>query len=66
MSTSPFIRPDGRVTLAAPTNTRLEVCVPTRSPLVWIRDQQRKLECQARETPASSLSVSHHVWGGAT
>ena len=36
--------PDGRVTLAAPTNTRLEVArAYAISKLVWIRDQQRNL-----------------------
>ena len=57
--------PDGRVTLAAPTNTRLEVArAYAISKLVWIRDQQRKLECQARETPRQFVErESHHVWG---
>lgn len=57
--------PDGRVTLAAPTNTRLEVArAYAISKLVWIRDQQRKLECQARETPRQFVGrESHHVWG---
>jgi hypothetical protein len=57
--------PDGRVTLAAPSNTRFEV---TRayaiSKLVWIRAQQRKLECQAREAPRLFIDrESHYVWG---
>lgn len=57
--------PDGRVTLAAPTNTRLEVArAYAISKLVWIRDQQKKLECQARETPRQFVErESHHVWG---
>lgn len=57
--------PNGRVTLAAPTNTRLEVArAYAISKLVWIRDQQRKLECQARETPRQFIErESHHVWG---
>lgn len=57
--------PDGRVTLAAPTNTRLEVArAYAISRLVWIRDQQRKLECQARETPRQFVErESHQVWG---
>ena len=57
--------PDGRVTLAAPTNTRLEVArAYAISKLVWIRDQQRKLECQARETPRQFVErESHYVWG---
>ena len=37
--------PEGRVTLAAPTSTRLEVArAYAISKLGWIRDQQRKLE----------------------
>ena len=44
--------PEGRVTLAAPKETRLEVArayAITR--LSWIREQQEKLRGQARETP---------------
>jgi predicted metal-dependent hydrolase len=57
--------PDGRVTLATPINTRLEV---TRayaiSKLSWIREQQEKLERQARETPRQFIErESHYVWG---
>lgn len=57
--------PDGRVTLAAPTNTRLEVArAYAISKLVWIREQQRKLESQARETPRQFVErESHYVWG---
>lgn len=57
--------PDGRVTLAAPTNTRLEVArAYAISKLIWIREQQRKLECQARETSRQFVErESHHVWG---
>lgn len=57
--------PDGRVTLAAPTNTRLEVArAYAISKLLWIRDQQKKLECQARETPRQFVErESHYVWG---
>ena len=57
--------PDGRVTLAAPANTRLEVArAYAISKLVWIRAQQRKLEYQARETPRQFVErESHHVWG---
>lgn len=57
--------PDGRVTLAAPINTRFEVArAYAISKLVWIREQQRKLECQARETPRQFIErESHHVWG---
>lgn len=57
--------PEGRVTLAAPTNTRLEVArAYAISKLIWIREQQRKLEYQARETPRQFVErESHHVWG---
>jgi predicted metal-dependent hydrolase len=57
--------PDGRVTLAAPTNARLEVArAYAISKLIWIREQQRKLECQARETPRQFVErESHHGWG---
>lgn len=57
--------PDGRVTLAAPTNTRLEVArAYAISKLAWIREQQRKLERQARETPRQFIErESHYVWG---
>lgn len=57
--------PDGRVTLAAPTNTRLEVArAYAISKLMWIREQQKKLEGQARETPRQFVGrESHHVWG---
>ncbi|MDP3189279.1 M48 family metallopeptidase [Limnobacter sp.] len=57
--------PDGRVTLAAPINTRLEVArAYAISKLMWIREQQKKLEGQARETPRQFVGrESHHVWG---
>ena len=57
--------PNGRVTLVAPNATRLEVArAYAVSKLVWIREQQRKLECQARETPRQFVErESHHVWG---
>ena len=57
--------PDGRVTLATPSNTRLEVArAYAISKLIWIREQQKKLECQARETPRQFVErESHHVWG---
>lgn len=57
--------PDGRVTLAAPSNTRLEVArAYAISKLIWIREQQRKLDSQARETPRKFVErESHYVWG---
>lgn len=57
--------PDGRVTLVAPADTRLEVArayAITR--LAWIRDQQARLRAQARETPRRFVTrESHYVWG---
>lgn len=57
--------PDGRVTLAAPNNTRLEVVrAYAISKLAWIRSQQQKLTNQARETPRQFIErESHYVWG---
>lgn len=57
--------PDGRVTLVAPTTTRLEVARAFAiSKLPWIRDQQRSLRQQARETPRQFIGrESHYVWG---
>ena len=46
--------PEGRVTLVAPSGTRLEVArAYAISKLSWIRAQQKKLDNQARETPSS-------------
>jgi predicted metal-dependent hydrolase len=57
--------PSGRVTLVAPTGTRLEVArAYAISRLGWIRDQQAKLSAQARETPRRLLErESHYLWG---
>ncbi len=57
--------PDGRVTLAAPTTTRLEVArAYAISKLGWIREQRRKLAAQARETPRQFVTrESHYLWG---
>ncbi len=57
--------PDGRVTLSVPRTTRLEVVrAYAISKLVWIREQQRKLGNQARETPRQFIErESHYVWG---
>jgi len=57
--------PDGRVTLVAPSSTRLEV---TRAYAItrlgWIRAQQRKLAAQARETPREFIErETHYIWG---
>lgn len=57
--------PNGRVTLVAPTSTRLEVArAYAISKLSWIHDQQAKLQAQARETPRQFVErESHHLWG---
>lgn len=57
--------PNGRVTLVAPTGTRLEVArAYAASRLGWIRDQQSRLRAQARETPRRYVSrETHYVWG---
>lgn len=57
--------PEGRVTLAVPTSTRLEVArAYAISRLGWIREQQGKLEAQAREAPRQFVErESHFVWG---
>jgi predicted metal-dependent hydrolase len=57
--------PDGRVTLSAPSSTRLEVArAYAISRLGWIRLQREKLNNQARETPREFVErESHYLWG---
>jgi len=57
--------PEGRVTLVAPRSTRIEVArAYAISRLGWIREQQSKLEAQAREAPRQFVErESHYVWG---
>ncbi|WP_310450854.1 SprT family zinc-dependent metalloprotease [Sulfuritalea sp.] len=57
--------PRGRVTLVAPTGTRLEVVRAFAiTKLGWIRDQQAKLLGQAREKPRRFIErESHYLWG---
>src|SRR5215203_6767325 len=57
--------PSGRVTLSAPKTTRLEVArAYAISKLGWIREQQKKLVNQARETPRQFVNrESHSLWG---
>jgi predicted metal-dependent hydrolase len=57
--------PYGRVTLVAPTNTRLDVArAYAVSKLPWIRGQQQQLIQQARETPRQLVErESHFLWG---
>src|SRR5258705_5871766 len=57
--------PGGRVTLVAPTGTRLEVArAYAVSRLGWIRNQQAKLREQERETLRQFIGrESHCLWG---
>lgn len=57
--------PSGRVTLSAPTATRLEVArAYAISKLGWIRQQQSKFRSQSRETPRKFIErESHYLWG---
>ncbi|EXJ15842.1 M48 family metallopeptidase [Imhoffiella purpurea] len=57
--------PEGRVTLVAPNETRLEVArAYAITKLGWIRAQQTELRNQARETPREFVErESHHLWG---
>src|SRR5687767_3933010 len=57
--------PDGRVTLTAPSTTRLDVArAYAISRLGWIRQQQVKMKSQARETPRRYVErESHYLWG---
>ena len=57
--------PSGRVTLVAPQGTRSEVArAYAISKLGWIRDQQAKMQDQARETARLFVErESHYLWG---
>ena len=57
--------PTGRVTLVAPTGTRLEVARAFAiTKLGWIRNQQTQLLSQVRETPRQFVErESHYLWG---
>lgn len=57
--------PAGRVTLAAPKTTRLEVArAYAISKLGWIRNQQERLRNQTREAPRRFIErESHFLWG---
>ena len=57
--------PTGRVTISAPSRMTLDtIRVFAISKLGWIRQQQRKLQEQERETPREYLDrESHYVWG---
>lgn len=57
--------PDGRVTLVAPSATRLDVArAYAISRLSWINEQKKKLNDQARESPRQFIErESHYLWG---
>lgn len=57
--------PSGRVTLATPRATPLDVArAYAITKLRWIRRQQEKLQRQARETPRRFVGrESHYLWG---
>lgn len=57
--------PTGRVTIAAPLRHSLDTLrVFAISKLAWIRQQQKKLNEQERETPREYLNrESHYLWG---
>ena len=57
--------PDGRVTLSAPAGTRPEAMRALAvTKLGWIREQQRRLAEQARETDRQFIErESHYLWG---
>lgn len=57
--------PHGHVRIAAPRGTKLErLRIFAVSKLAWIRQEQRKLQEQLRETPREYINrESHFVWG---
>lgn len=57
--------PTGRVRISAPSRMSLDTLrVFAISKLAWIKQQQKKLHTQERETPREYLDrESHYVWG---
>jgi predicted metal-dependent hydrolase len=57
--------PVGRVRISAPMRMNLDtVRVFAISKLSWIKQQQRKILAQERETPREYLNLeSHYLWG---
>ena len=57
--------PSGRVRISAPSRMRLDtIRVFAISRLGWIKQQQKKLQEQERETPREYLDrESHYLWG---
>lgn len=57
--------PTGRVRISAPSRMNIDtIRVFAISKLAWIKQQQKKLQAQERETPREYLDrESHYVWG---
>lgn len=57
--------PNGRVRIAAPLRMNADaIRVFAISKLSWIREQQKKIRAQERETPREYLNLeSHYLWG---
>jgi predicted metal-dependent hydrolase len=57
--------PQGQVRIAAPPHMKLDtIRVFVISKLAWIKDQQRKMQAQERETPRRYMErESHYLWG---
>src|SRR5256886_16888534 len=57
--------PSGRVRISAPSRMRLDtIRVFAIARLGWIKQQQKKLQEQERETPREYVDrESHYVWG---
>jgi len=57
--------PSGHVTVAAPSHMTLDkLRIYAISKLDWIREQQRKIRAQDRETPREYRELeSHYLWG---
>jgi predicted metal-dependent hydrolase len=57
--------PDGLVRIAAPLRMKLDtIRVYAISKLTWIKQQQRKMQAQERETPREYIErESHYLWG---
>jgi len=57
--------PNGRVRISAPSRMRLDtIRVFAIARLGWIKQQQKKLQEQERETPREYVDrESHYVWG---
>ena len=57
--------PDGRIRISAPKSMALDIIrIYAITKLDWIRQQQRKMLAQERETPREYLDKeSHYVWG---